>query len=161
MTTNLTPRVPTGRRPTPAEEHGSPTPGERLAYVVRRFEVSVPVLIPEDVSGADAVARAMATPGVYGAIRQMVENGEYDDVSEAVVDGAGELLWDPTPAPTPATAIRDVVGAIHDAMRMIEAGRVIGGAPGRTRLDEAHRILGRALLDVGAARLVIDPNAGQ
>lgn len=85
-----------GRVPTMAEQHAPTPPGSRLVYVVRRFEVAVPVMVPVGLSDAEAVVAARTADGlddaIDAAIREGVKFGELEHVAEAVCDEIGDHI---------------------------------------------------------------------
>lgn len=89
--------IPTpGRVPTIAEQHAPTPPGSRLVYVVRRFEIGVPVMVPVGLSDAEAAIAARAAPGldeaIDEAIREGAKFGDLEHVAETVCDEIGDHI---------------------------------------------------------------------
>jgi hypothetical protein len=82
---------------TPAQEHGSPVPGYRLAYALRRVTVAVPVLIPDGVPTEAAWADDCA---VVAHEAERLLSGGYGDAEIATVEDDGCPVWADQDDPT-------------------------------------------------------------
>lgn len=81
----------------PAQEHGSPAPGYRLVYALRRVTVAVPVLVP---IGAPAEAAWADDVAVVAHEAERLLSGGYGDAEIATVEDDGCPVWADQDDPT-------------------------------------------------------------